>query len=345
MPAMAEGRDIIVIGGSAGAINALSEILPGLDRGLPAAVLVVIHSGQESPGFLANILQRNTSIAVRYAEDREPLELGAVYLAPPDRHLLIKPGELRVVRGPKENNFRPAIDPLFRSAAYTYGTRVIGVLLSGLLDDGTYGMLQIKQQGGLLIAQSPNDASQSDMPLSAIERVGVDRVAAAADIAAVLNEVVHADVDSSAGPAREQTDVAEGLVSGLRINDGQPPSSPFVCPECGGSLWEQREGEGLRYRCHTGHGFTAATLSALQSDELEQALWTSVRLLDEQAELQRRMAGRWQTDGNVKVRARFESNAEDREHAADLIRTLLTGQSEGLGKTEAGPNILREYGT
>jgi two-component system chemotaxis response regulator CheB len=342
---MAEGRDIIVIGGSAGAIDALNAILPALDRSLPAAIFVVVHSGEDAPGLLASIFQRSTELTVRYAEDREPIELGAICLAPPDRHLLLKPGEVRVVRGPKENNFRPAIDPLFRSAAYTYGPRVIGVLLSGLLDDGTYGLMQIKQQGGVTVAQSPDDASQPDMPLSAIQRVGVDHVASAAEIAPLLHELVHASVDTAVGPRREQTDVAEGLVSGLRLAGAQEPTSPFTCPECGGALWQQREGEILRYRCHTGHGFTAATLLALQSDELEQALWSSVRLLDEQAELQRRMAGRWQASGNHHVQARFESNATDREHAADLIRTLLIGQAKAPPQAQESPSIRREYGT
>jgi two-component system chemotaxis response regulator CheB len=342
---MAEGRDIIVIGGSAGAINAVNEVLPGLHKDLPAAVFVVIHSGQYASGLLASIFQRLTELKVRYAEDREPIELGAVYLAPPDRHLLLKPGEVRVVRGPKENNFRPAIDPLFRSAAYTYGPRVIGVLLSGLLDDGAYGLAQIKQHGGITIAQSPEDAQQPDMPLSAIRRAAVDRVAPAAEMAALLQELAPTSVETAIGPRREQTDVSEGLVSGLRVAGAQDPGSPFVCPECGGALWEHRNHDDLRYRCHTGHGFTAATLLALQSDELEQALWSSVRLLDEQAELQRRMAERWQDSGNQPVRARFEANAADREHAADLIRTLLTGEAVAHRQSQTSPSIRREYGT
>ena len=340
---MAEGRDIIVIGGSAGAIEALNEILPGLDKDLPAAVFVVIHSGQEGPRLLASIFQRSSALSVRYAKDREPIELGTVYLAPPDRHLIIKPGELRVVRGPKENNFRPAIDPMFRSAAYTYGPRVIGVLLSGLMDDGTYGMSQIKQQGGLVVIQSPEDAKQPDMPRSVMDRVGADHVVMSSEIAALLTELVRADLESSGRPGDEQLDVSEGLVSAICIPGVPPPTSPFICPDCGGALWEQRDGEMLRYRCHTGHGFTAATLFGRQTDELEHALWASVRLLEEQGELQRRMAERWQSRGNDQVGARFKSNAKDREQAADLIRTMLTGQKDGLSKVKTGPSIRQEY--
>jgi len=282
---------------------------------------------------------------VHYAEDREPIELGALYIAPPDRHLLVKPGEVRVVRGPKENNFRPAIDPLFRSAAYTYGRRVIGVLLSGLMDDGTHGLLQIKLQRGVTVAQSPDDAQQPDMPLSAIERVGVDHVLPAAAMAPLLSGLVKAEADSAAGPSREQPDVVEGLVSALKLAEVHEPSSPFICPDCGGPLWERKEGELLRYRCHEGHGFTAETLLGMQSAEVEQALWTSMRLLEEQAELQKRMAGRWSTSGNHPLRARFESNAQDREYAAELIRTLLTGRSPAEQWLPESPSIRREYGT
>jgi two-component system chemotaxis response regulator CheB len=342
---MPEARDIIVIGGSAGALNAIEDLLRDVTPDCPAALFLVIHSGQEAPGYLAKILAKMTQLEVRYAEDREPIALGTVYVAPPDRHLIIKPGEVRVVRGPKENNFRPAIDPLFRSAAYTYGSRVIGVILSGLMDDGSHGLFQIKQEGGVAVAQSAEDALQPSMPLAAIQQVGVDYVVPAAQMGSLLNDLVRAPGEVAAGPQQEQADIAEGLVSGLRVLSGdEAPNSPFICPNCGGSLWEVQEGQLVRYRCHVGHGFTAETLSALQDDELEQALWSSVRLLEEQAELQHRMAERWQSSGNQQIRERFKSNASDRIEAADLIRQLLVGRHKPGELPEQSPNIRRDYG-
>jgi two-component system chemotaxis response regulator CheB len=182
------------------------------------------------------------------------------------------------------------------------------------------------------------------MPLSAIRATSVDYVLPAAEIGPLLNDLARAEGPPSEGPHQEQADVAEGLVSGLRLVSGDGPTSPFICPACGGALWEVEEGNLVRYRCHVGHGFTGDTLMALQKDELEQALWTSVRLLEEQAELQNRMAERWQSDGNQGVRQRFLSNAEDRTEAANLIRTLLTGRRQASDLPEQSPNVRREYG-
>jgi two-component system chemotaxis response regulator CheB len=259
--------------------------------------------------------------------------------------LLIKPGELRVVRGPKENNFRPALDPLFRSAAFTYDGRVIGVVLSGLLDDGTHGLLQVKQQGGVTIAQSPEDAQQPSMPASAIAGVGVDHVLPAAEIGPMLNKLTQSAGPEAAKPRAEQLDVAEGVYTPLGEPGLQRPNSPFICPECGGALWEVRDGALTRYRCHVGHGFTADTLYALRDEEVEQALWTIVRLLEEQAELQDRMADRWQTPGDLGLRQRFQANADDRRYAARLVRHLLTGESIEEQKSVHGTEAVRhEYG-
>ncbi|HEX4488777.1 MAG TPA: chemotaxis protein CheB [Terriglobales bacterium] len=340
---MAEGKDIIVIGGSAGSLRAIKELLRALSADVQVAVLVVIHSSQESPGYLARILGQATSLNVRYAEDREPIELGTVYVAPADRHLLVKPGEVRVVRGPKENNFRPAIDPLFRSAAYTYGPRVIGVVLSGLLDDGSHGLFQIERQGGVTVVQDPSDAEQPSMPQSAIAQAKVDHVVPAAEMGELLNKLTRENSEESQGPARAQLDVSEGASSGLEVPNRRP-SSTFVCPECRGALWEIQEGDQLRYRCHVGHGYSGQTLSALHDVEIEQALWTSVRLLEEQAELQERMAEKWKASANRQLGDRFASNADDRKYTADLIRSLITGQKKLPEQAQKSPQVVGEYG-
>jgi two-component system chemotaxis response regulator CheB len=287
-------------------------------------------------------LEKSAALPVRYAHDREPIELGTVYVAPPDRHLLIKPGEVRVVRGPKENNFRPALDPLFRSAAYTYGSRVIGAVLSGLLDDGSHGLFQIKQRGGITIAQDPAEAQQPGMPESAIAQVGVDHVLRAAEIGRALSELARSSVAELPGPVGEQLDVAEGATSGFDVPN-RGATSAMICPECGGALWEVREGDLVRYRCHVGHGFTSQTMSEMQDLEIEQALWTSVRLLEEQAELQKRLATRWQAPGNRQVSDRFTANAVDRKYAADLIRELITGEKTLSIRPNVSPMVAEEY--
>jgi two-component system chemotaxis response regulator CheB len=340
--AMSEGRDIIVLGGSAGAIQALNRLLPEVNPELPAAIFIVVHAGQESPGYLAGILERVTSLPVRYAEDMEPIELGTVYVAPPDRHLLVKPGMVRVVRGPKENNFRPAIDPLFRSAAYTYGNRVIGGVLSGLLDDGSHGLYQIKHSGGITMAQDPRDAQQPNMPLSAIAQVGVDHIVSAEEMGKLLNTLTSVEDTDTNGPITEQLDIAEGAASGLQVPN-RGACSALVCPECNGALWEVKEGDLVRYRCHVGHGYTGQTLGSLKDVEIEQALWTSVRLLEEQAELQRNLSEKPMTPIGRQLQERFLANSMDRRHAAELVRSLLTGRKELPENAEQNPNIEAEY--
>ena len=187
---MEGNRDIVVIGGSVGAIDAVARILAGIPSDLNAAIFIVIHRGVDAPSFLADIFALHTKLPVKYAVDREPIELGRVYIAPVDRHMLIKAGEVRVVMGPKENNFRPAVDPLFRSASTTYDGRVIGVVVTGGLDDGTHGLLQIKRAGGIAIVQTPEEATDRGMPQSAIDRVQVDYVRSSAEIGPLISRLV-----------------------------------------------------------------------------------------------------------------------------------------------------------
>jgi two-component system chemotaxis response regulator CheB len=314
--------------------------LADLPPDLGAAVFVVVHTGLDAPNFLVEIFGKLTKLPVQYAADREPIELGKVYVAPNDRHLLIKRGEMRVILGPKENNFRPALDPLFRTAATTYDGRVIGVVVSGSLDDGTHGLMQIKRAGGIVIAQSPQEALQIGMPQSAIDRADVDYVKTAAEIGPLLTELVRSSGQTSTPLGEDQTDVIEGLVSTMRLG-GVPPPAPFICPECNGSLWEVREGAVLKYRCHVGHGFGVDTLLSRQAMEIEQALWSAVRGFEERAALQKRTAER--TDfGNPQIRDRLLQNAREQQHMADVVRGLLVGPQR-IEETRVGDAIRREY--
>jgi two-component system chemotaxis response regulator CheB len=336
---MSDNGAIVVIGGSAGAIDPIQTILSGLSRELPAAVFIVVHTGPDAPGYMATMLEKRSALPVRFAKDLEPIEIGTVYIAPPDRHLLIKSGEMRTVRGPRENGFRPSVDALFRSAARSYGSQVICVILSGSLDDGTHGGLHVKEYHGVLIAQLPAEAQSSQMSEAIISRVGVDHVVRANEIASLLNKLAPGVRDDGRSANGNELDISEGKVSGLRLHGVGRPSSPFICPECDGALWEQKNGELLSYRCHTGHGFSGETLLGLQSVELEQTLWSSVRLFDEQAELQHRLA----SHAFGELSRRHLANALEMRAGAALIRRMLTSEEARSTLTEKREAIREEY--
>jgi len=325
-------RYIIVIGASAGGIAALNEVMRGLPAGFPAAIFVVVHTSPDNPGVLPQILRRAGPMTVEFARDRESIKLGRVYVAPPDHHLLLKSDHVRVVRGPKENGFRPAVDPLFRTAANIHGDRVIGVVLSGGLNDGTLGLSNIVDAGGVALVQDPQDALIPSMPLSAIQNVEVHRVLPATDIAAALIDLVGDGVSPGTpsmpiqSDSEEDPDIAEtGDSLQIHTPPGQP--APYTCPECGGALWENDAAKLLRFRCHVGHSYTAEILASEQEHNLEMVLWTALRALEENAALCRRMAERTENSGFMDLGRRYREDADQGERRADLLRKLLQGSA------------------
>ncbi len=315
-------RDIIVIGASAGGLQALVELLTPLPANLQAAIFIVVHTAPGGTGLLPQILERSAA-NVAYAKDGEAIEPGRIYVAPPDRHLLIKRTRVRVVSGPRENLFRPAIDPLFRTAARAYGARVIGIVLSGGLDDGTHGLELIKRHGGIAIAQDPQHAVMPSMPLSAIQNVEVDYILRPSEIGAKLPLLIRETVEDDATLVPEDLDVAEGMTDNLRTGHVPGPPTPFTCPECGGTLWELEDGKLLRFRCHVGHGYTADALMSDQHEELEHTLWAGLRALEEQAGLRRRMAQHAEKVGRIANAREFEQHAKEAEARAATMRRLL----------------------
>jgi two-component system chemotaxis response regulator CheB len=318
-------RDVIVIGGSAGALQALKQVLRALPAGLPGALFVVIHTSPDSPGILPRLLAKDSALPVAYGTDAKPIRPGHVYVAPPNHHLLVKPGHMLVTRGPRENRFRPAVDPLFRTAAIAYGSRVVGVILSGAQDDGVSGLAHVKRHGGVAIAQDPDDAETPSMPENAIRQVSVDHVLRAGDIGAVLAGLVgrgrqEAIMTTDKAPAR---DVAEIGTDALNATPPPGPPSPFTCPECGGALWELRDGGLVRFQCHVGHGFSSESLVAAQSDALEAALWAALRALEESAALRRRMADRARERGMTTIARSYEEHAEESDLRAAVVRRAL----------------------
>ncbi len=305
------GHDIVVVGASAGGVQAICELVRHLPKNLPASIFLAIHSSPQSPGVLPQIILRAGGIATSYAVDRGPIRSGQIYVAPPDHHLLIEQGMMRLSRGPKENGFRPAVDPLFRTAARSYGSRVVGVVLSGGLDDGTEGLGIIKELGGIAMAQDPAEASFPSMPSSAIQNVDVDYVKPVRTLARILAKVVKRAGSKGAQamtPNGDRAhDVAEIGDSGMRLHEELGPPSAFTCPECGGALWELRNGRIIQFRCHVGHVYSSDGLLSEKGRDLEMALWTAVRALEEHAGLRRRMAGRAHEQDFDRLRAATKS--------------------------------------
>ena len=320
-------RDIVVIGCSVGGVEALQTLVAGLPKTFPASVFVVLHLSPQSTSVLPQILSRIGTLPAVHARDNDPIRVGHIYVAPPDNHLVLEDGRVRVTHGPKENRHRPAVDPLFRSAARWYGQRVIGVVLTGSLDDGTAGLLAIKKRGGIAIVQDPEDAIAPGMPQSALEIVRVDYVASVEQIPALLNKLVGVEVmENGKGKSsrlKKETEIAE-LDNMNAIEDENRPGNPsqFACPECGGVLWELDGEEMLRFRCRVGHAYTADSLSVEQTEAVEGALWAAMRALEEGASLAQRMAKNAAKGKHARLENRFRERAQSKMEHAEVLRKL-----------------------
>jgi two-component system chemotaxis response regulator CheB len=330
MPAAPVRRDLIVVGTSAGGVEALKRFVSQLPEDLPAAVLVVLHVWSEGRSILPQILDDAGPLPAFHPEDGEPLEYGRIYVAPPDFHMMVRDSHIELVRGPKENRHRPAVDPLFRSAALAHGPRVTGIILTGTMDDGAAGLLAIKRRGGVAIVQDPADAEFGGMPVSAIDTTPVDYILPLAEIPAkavllagkstALRAVSPFDPNS-----RDRTEVkfAEVNMDTIENDQGHPGKpSVFACPECNGTLWEVDDGL-LRFRCRVGHAYSATALSLEQSERIEEALWTAFRATEEAAALHRRIAERARGRGNSDMADEHDMAAEHQEHSAQVLRDIV----------------------
>lgn len=335
-------RDIVVIGASAGGIAALTTLLSGLPPDFPGAIFVVVHIPPHAVSRLPEILSRAGPLPAMRAQHGAAIEPGRVIVAPPDRHLLLRPGRVEVIRGPRENHSRPAIDPLFRTAARAYGARVIGIVLSGALYDGSMGLLAVKTRGGAAIVQDPQDADFESMPRSALRAVAADHVVPIADMANVLTELVQHPVRGEGDSAviddeeRMESVVTEDFAE--QANDGRAEETTiYTCPDCGGVLWQAGAGSKLRFRCHVGHAYAPELLLSQKSEEFEAALWSSLRLLKEKATLTRQLATRTRAGGNggraVQTAERIDEQAELDERYARSIQELLEAMPGPLDQT------------
>ncbi len=322
------GRDIVVIGASAGGVEALCTLAASLPSLLPAAILVVLHIPPHTPSNLQTILARAGPLPVEAASDYALLQPGKIYVAVPDRHLLVESNRMRITRGPKENRARPAIDALFRSAAYHFGERVIGILLSGNLDDGTAGLWAVKDRGGIALVQAPEEAPFPSMPQSAIQHVAIDHVLSIADMAPVLDLLIREPI-----PVREQAPAAQSPEVEIRIALGENglksgtmqlgPIAPTTCPECHGVLIRIQDGSIQRYRCHTGHTYSSQTLLSQIDGEIEYGLVNAVRALDERILLLQQLEQQARTSNEETLANRYAQQALASEQWGNRLRDML----------------------
>lgn len=337
---------MIVLGASAGGVQALADMLSLLPADLPAAIFIVLHVPPHGASVLPGILSRRGKLPARHPESGEAVQPGQVYVAPPDHHLLLRESEgqlfVNLTRGPAENGHRPAVDTLFRSAARAAGPRVAGVVLSGTLDDGTAGLEAVKIRGGLTLVQDPDEAQFSAMPRSAIDNVPIDYVLPLAGLAQKLTELAGARAVAEAGPVPENM-TTEDEIAALNPDALETPRagrpSGYSCPDCHGVLWEVQEGQLTRYRCRVGHAFSSESLLASQSESLEEALWTALRALEESASLAERLQGRAADRGHALAADRFAEQAQDAHQRAAVIRTVLSG---GQVIAQSGPPRAEE---
>jgi two-component system chemotaxis response regulator CheB len=325
---------LIVMGASVGGVSALSTIFSALPANLPAAILVVMHVGARN-SVLPEILGKTSALPVRFAEEREPVRAGRILLAPPDRHMLVAnlagQATVELTRGPKENHTRPAIDPLFRSAAAAFGPKVVGVILSGYLDDGTAGLQAIKACGGKALVQEPQDAVAPSMPQSAIDHAEVDWRLPCAEIGPALLALASgtpapASAAQPLPPAPSWIAVENRFARGVgnmeQLEKIATPST-FTCPECQGTLWELHAQQPQRFRCHTGHSFTARMLGELQHDKAENAMWAAVRALQEKEKLYLNLAAKAQAWLHPGTASEYAAKARQAGEQADMLKRAL----------------------
>ena len=305
----------MVIGASAGGVEVLKQVVGDLPDDLPAAVCVVLHITPSSPSVLAEILARAGRLPCRFAGDGAPLRAGEILVAPPDRHLVVEDGVVRLTIGPRENGHRPAVDVLFRTAAQARDSRVVGVILSGTRDDGAAGLAVIKAAGGAAVVQSPDDAMFPGMPASALASSAVDEVVPSDRIGKTIAAIVKGEqLDATTAAPPEDPETGSVLTS--------------VCPECGGVLSEHAEAGFPYWECHVGHRYSPSSLAYAQGTGVEAALWTAVRALRDRGALLRRLAEQSHGRGQKRSARLFRDQSDEAYRQAELVRATLHQAAE-----------------
>jgi len=335
-------NDIVVVGASSGGLEVLRKLVTQLPANFPAALFIVWHISPEHPSILPEILDQGCPLLVRHASDRETIQPGRIYVAPPDHHLLVEPGHVRVTRGPRENRFRPSVDVLFRSAARAYGPRVIGVVLTGALDDGAAGLYAVKQQGGQAVVQDPREALYPSMPIQAMKAVAVDHCVPMGELAALLTRLTNDTTEKGVAQVSEHLEIEVGIA---RQDDAFASGvtklgqfSPYTCPECHGALLQLKEGNLIRFRCHTGHAFSLNTLLVEVTKSIEAALWSTLRGIEESEMLLNHMAEHLRQSNDSEAAAIVVQKVEEAKRRAELVRQAVMSH-ETLSQEKLTSNI------
>ena len=323
-------RDIVVIGASSGGIVALLDLVRTLPADFPAPIFVVQHVAADSPSILPQLLDHASPLRAVHPRHGETVEAGVIYVAPPDHHLLVENDKLLVTRGPKENRFRPSIDALFRSAAYSYGPRVIGVVLTGYLDDGTSGLWTVQRLGGLTVVQDPQDAASPAMPANALQYVDADHVVPLAALGALLSRLT-----AEPAPARPHVSKQELALLGIELTIARHDNAfelgiidkgeltPFTCPDCHGALTQLVQGRLIRYRCHTGHAYTLNALMSEVSTSVESMLYQTMRGLEEAKMLLHKLGEHFEKDDQPTVAKLFFRKAATTGEQARVVHDSI----------------------
>jgi two-component system chemotaxis response regulator CheB len=336
-------HDLVVIGGSAGSIEPLKRILGLLPAHFPAAILIVIHIPSSSTGIFTTIASAAGPLPVKNAEDGELLKPGQIYVAPPNRHLLTKDDRLKLGTGPRENLVRPAIDPLFRSAALSHGSRVIGVVLSGMLNDGASGLATIKKAGGIALVQSPADSIAPDMPLAALEATSVDLSASAEELARALARLVQepAGTTTTVGnDVRLEVEIASGSKGDAKTLEEIGKATALTCPDCGGVLSEIEGSRPLRFRCQVGHGYSAKVLLSEQEDSVDEAMRVALRIVEERVTLIDRMGADAARANRLGMAEMYEERAAEYRGYAGILRKAILDTMRMDKTVEGGSKIV-----
>jgi two-component system, chemotaxis family, protein-glutamate methylesterase/glutaminase len=328
-------RDIVAIGTSAGGVEALLFLARNFPPNFPAAILVTLHLPSQSRSALDEILSRAGPLPAAFAGDRQVFRKGRIYIAPPGRHLLIDGEHLSLGIGPRENNVRPAIDPMMRSAAVCCGPRAVGVVLTGTMGDGASGIHAVSQCGGLTVVQDPADAAFPEMPLNALNRLSPDHVVHLAELPRLLESLVHQPI-GTAKPVpdniRYEVEIARTGCATMNGMDRIGRRSPLSCPDCGGVMWEIDEDDSIRFRCHVGHAYTAEMMQLAQEDVLRRALGSALRALDERVALSEKLRQQAATLGQNHVTAHWAQKKEEIQREADVIRDAIRRADEIAAK-------------
>ena len=323
---------VIVVGSSAGGLTALIELVSQLKPAMNASVFIVMHLSRKGiSDFLTHRLQQYTAIPCEVATDQAPILRGRIYIAPPNHHLLIKADRMVIGYGPEENRWRPSIDVLFRSAAVAFGNHAIGVIITGLLDDGTAGMIAIKKCGGICIVQDPNEAEYPDMPLSVLNHMEADYCISLADMGFTLQKLTQNGVEKKMEIPPDlvnEAKIAEKVATGIDVIKDMGEHSVYACPDCGGAMRTISADNITRYRCHIGHSYSENDLVVKQADNLEATLWVALRMMEDRKNLLNKLAKNSRKRGAMTMGLSHEEKEGELQKHIDKLKEILFSTQE-----------------